>query len=316
MMNLVPLPSAPEGSALHTLLSEILAAWPEHRYFIEKRFSSQYAALDNVSERIADRIVRIGGGDLERFCQDYRWFCQVLLTEEFHFRRTGGYRLSSFADALKEVYNNTNFMSRYTNGILVSQVMWANHTGAFDDYLGSYLAKNHPDYSYLEIGPGHGLLLAEAALDQKCKSVAGWDVSASSLNSTRHCLDAIGIKRPVNLEQHDIFSLSASAGTFDNVVVSEVLEHLEAPAVALRIIAELLKPDGRVFIAVPFNSPAPDHLFLFRKLQDLTEMVLAAGLTIDSAKQFPATGYTQERALERAVTITCALIAKKSKSSK
>jgi 2-polyprenyl-3-methyl-5-hydroxy-6-metoxy-1,4-benzoquinol methylase len=302
--------AVPPGTALSQLVDCVVERWPEHRTFLAKRFGDDYRTLDGVSERIARKIVTIAGAELPAYCDDYRWFCGTLLAEELHFRRSGEYRLSDFASAQREVYDNPAFMSRYTNGILVSQVLWANHTGAYAAYVERYLPGNPPGYSHLEIGPGHGLLLSEAATDPRCAELTGWDVSASSLRSTAHCLQQIGPRRAVRLEQHDIFALSASAGQFDSVVLSEVLEHLERPDRALEILATLLRPRGRTFIAAPVNSPAPDHIFLFRTPGDLAAMVRASGLVVEQIEVCPVTGYTVERAMRNSLTITCAIVAR------
>ncbi len=57
-----------------------------------------------------------------------RWLCGVFLDEELFFRRTGRYRLSTFAEAFDTVYANPGFMSRYMNGLLMTHVLWRNHT--------------------------------------------------------------------------------------------------------------------------------------------------------------------------------------------
>ena len=81
----------------------------------------------------------------------------------------------------------------------------------------SRLAANH---RLLEVGPGHGLLLAVAA-DGVLADVAGWDVSPASLAATRVALNAMG-SRPVELAQRDLNNLDASE-IFDAVVASELL---------------------------------------------------------------------------------------------
>jgi 2-polyprenyl-3-methyl-5-hydroxy-6-metoxy-1,4-benzoquinol methylase len=299
------------GTALHRLLDCLLAQWPEHAPFVAKRFGSAYRGLDPVSERIANKIITIAGPALAGFCDDYRWFCRLVLEEELHFRRTGAYRLHEFASAQLEVYDNPEFMGRYTNGILVSQLLWVNHTGAFASYLDDFLAVNPAGYSHLEIGPGHGLLLSEAAVDARCTGATGWDVSASSLNSTALCLASLGVEGNVRLAQRDVFSLAGEFNRFDSVVLSEVIEHLEEPGRAVTIMASLVSPNGRAFIAAPLNSPAPDHIFLFKTPAEIADLVEAAGMTIERIGLFPATGYSLDRAEAEALTVTCTVIARR-----
>jgi 2-polyprenyl-3-methyl-5-hydroxy-6-metoxy-1,4-benzoquinol methylase len=307
----MPTSGVEPNTALGKLLVCLIEGWPEHAKFVDKRFGEEYRGLDGVSERIAEKIVTIAGARLAEFCNDYRWFCRLLLTEELYFRRTGEYRLREFGSAQREVYDNSAFMSRYTNGILVSQLLWANHTGAFASYLTDFLAGNPSAYTHLEIGPGHGLLLSEAANDHRCARAVGWDVSASSMNSTAQCLCSLGIGDGVELAQRDIFSLEGETDRFDSVVLSEVIEHLEEPGRAVAIMSSLVNTGGRAFIAAPLNSPAPDHIFLFKKADEVADLVKAAGLTIERIGLFPATGYALERAETNSLTVTCAIVARR-----
>src|SRR5439155_2387706 len=51
-------------------------------------------------------------------------------------------------------------------------------------------------------------------------------------------------------------------GTFDYVLITEVLEHTLQPFHVIAELYRILKPDGRLFLTVPFNfyihSPLPD----------------------------------------------------------
>ncbi|MEK8173426.1 class I SAM-dependent methyltransferase [Streptomyces sp. M19] len=104
----------------------------------------------------------------------------------------------------------------------------------------------------LEVGPGHGLLLALAAERQR-GSVVGWDVSATSLVATRRALEAMGA-RSVRLVHRDLLRAGVD-GSFDAVVASELLEHLDRPHEALERLHALLRPGGHLFLNIPVNSP-------------------------------------------------------------
>ncbi len=69
----------------------------------------------------------------------------------------------------------------------------------------------------------------------------------------------------------DIFRLPFKEKSFDIIVMSEVLEHVEAAATALQEVRRVLKPAGRLLISVPYkeriryqicvhcNKPTPTH---------------------------------------------------------
>jgi hypothetical protein len=94
-------------------------------------------------------------------------------------------------------------------------------------------------------------------------------------------------------------------------VLSEVLEHLERPKEAIEIIGQLLKPDGSVWINVPANGPAPDHLFLVRSPAEVAALVEAAGLKIEREAAFPLAGSNLDRALRQQLPISCCVTARR-----
>lgn len=52
----------------------------------------------------------------------------------------------------------------------------------------------------------------------------------------------------------DITSIPVPDGSFDNVMCTEVLEHVPDPVAALTELVRILKKDGRLIITAPFNS--------------------------------------------------------------
>ena len=187
-----------------------------------------------------------------------------------YFARIGEYRLKTFEEANREVYANADLMTRYMNGLLVSDALWLNHASAMDRFRQDLSSRRRsPAAVDLEIGPGHGMLLHLALRFGAFGSCTAWDVSETSVAHVRGILAMLGQSDRVDLRLTDLYSdgaLAANRGRFDTVVLSEVLEHLERPLLALQIIRELLTPDGTVWINVPANGPAPDHLFLLRSV--------------------------------------------------
>jgi 2-polyprenyl-3-methyl-5-hydroxy-6-metoxy-1,4-benzoquinol methylase len=264
---------------------------------------------------LLDKVVKDRSKHLHTFAEDYRFLCeQIVYPEELHFRRTGQYRLKSFEEANTEVYSNEALMSRYMDGLFVSDALWINHANAMNDFARTYLPTSAPGGRHLEIGPGHGMLLHLATRFGAFETLSAWDVSATSIAHARHVLDLLGESDRVDLVLTNMYSEAALAenrGKFDTVVLSEVLEHLEKPRAALEIIRELLAPGGTVWINVPCNGPAPDHLFLLRMPQDAEDVVKSAGLAVVRTAAFPIAGASLERALRQELPISCVLVAKR-----
>lgn len=295
--------------ALARISGAVLEAWPEHEAFLALRFADPDDPALPIAEEMADLVLRIVADDLPRFIAAYRWMCEAFIVEDLHFRRTGAYRLSTFEEAYREVYSRPDYMSQYLRGILLSQVLWANQATAFHFYVERFLARLKPAADYLEIGPGHGLLIYFAARSKRVGSITGWDVSESSLDMTRHTLESIGVERTVTLALHNILERPWVSQAYDAVVVSEVLEHLDRPEVALDTVLQALRPGGLAFFNVPVNSPAPDHIYYWASPVEVEALVRARGFVIVDSGAVATTGYDLERALRRKVTINSLIVA-------
>ena len=309
------------NSALHSSLascpslaricSAVLTVWPDHKKFLDVRFSDLSDKSLSFAEELADLVVRIAGDELPKYADSYRWVCANLLEEDLVFRRTGAYRWSTLEDAYREVYSRTEYMSSYLRGLLLSQVLWANQTKAFEFYVERFLTRLRPGADYLEVGPGHGLLMYFATRSPQIGSITGWDISESSLAMTRATMEAIGATHQFKLELHNILKPPSVIEKYDAVVVSEVLEHLDQPAAALATVFQALKADGLLFLNVPVNSPAPDHIYNWESPAALEELVRRSGFEVVESDAAPTTGYTLERALRQQVAVNALIIAKR-----
>lgn len=306
--------------ALSRIIAGLLAVWPDHEKFLLRSCRDRDAAMLASTDRIAGMILDLAGDDLPGLCADYRWMCERLQDEEIDFRRTGRYRHSSFAEVEQAVYAQSAFMTRYINGLLLSQIVWFNHAAVIDLYLRRFLPETPAAGRLLEIGPGHGLMLCLAAADGRMASLAGWDISPTSIELTRTALRRLNVAQPVELAINDVLQPADGDGAgvggaedrFDAVVLCEVLEHLETPDAALAGLRRLMAPGARLFVSVPVNSPAPDHIHLLRTPEEAVTLVERNGFGILDARFYPIGGYTLERARRLGVTISCALIAERS----
>ena len=293
---------------LQSILDCQLEASPSHQEFLQRRFTNLLPGEAEVLKSLADRILKIAGDDLATYCADYDWLTQRMLEEELYFRRHGRYRLTSFEDACAQVYHDAEFMKRYMNGVLLTQLFWSNHTRVHWFVLTGLLARSRPDSTFLEIGPGHGLYLAEAAEHPNVATAFGWDISPTSLQETQHALGRLGVQ--ATLRQQDVLQVSNVEDRFDLILISEVLEHLEDPVPPLQNLRGMLKPDGLIFVQVPVNSPAPDHLFLWETPEDAVAFVEGCGLAVVEEQFHPVTNATLSRARKHKMTISVGVVAR------
>jgi 2-polyprenyl-3-methyl-5-hydroxy-6-metoxy-1,4-benzoquinol methylase len=291
---------------LTILTKRVLELYPAYAKFIEKRFADCSDQDLTICDGLAGEILQLSGKELDAYCVGFDFICKIQREEEIYFRRTGDYRLKTFDEAYRLVYSNKPYMTKYMQGLLLTQVFWSNHTQAINFYGNTFLSGLAPQTQLLEVGPGHGLLFAKACKRLGSQNVTGWDISEASLEDTARSLNALRIEPGYRLISRDI--MNSGTEKFGAIVFSEVLEHMENPAEALRALGQHLGDGGRLFINVPLNSPAPDHLFLLRSSQETEQFVHEAGFGIVEKRYFPATNYSLEQSERHQLTINACLV--------
>ncbi len=291
------------------IVEAVLRTWPEHARYVEKSFAARSKALLDTTEVLAEAALKLAGGRLHQIAAHYRWTCDRLRDEELNFHRTGRYRLSTFAEADAEVYSNAAYMEKYVDGLLLSQILWFNHSASCDFFLRGAPALLGTGQRFLEIGPGHGLMTYLALRDFGLSEVVAWDLSPVSVEQTRAALALLGFKN-VTFDVRDMMSVESGEDIFDLVVLSEILEHLEDPKAAMRKIHGLVQQGGLVFVNVPINSPSPDHLHLMETLDDARALLTETGFEIVSEAFFATQNTKVERALKTRVSISACMFAR------
>jgi SAM-dependent methyltransferase len=298
----------PETSAI---VEAMLAVWPEHAAYLLRSFQRRSLSMLETTELASAAARRLMAGAEATFAADYRWTCDRLREEELFFHREGRYRLSTFAEADAEVYSDTEYMGHYVNGLLLSQLLWYNHAGVLEMFLNRLLPSRSDPFDYLEIGPGHGLMVYFAAGASTARTLEAWDISEVSLRETQAALARLDVAKPVRLTQADILAAEPRRETYDMIVASEVLEHLEDPAAALKRLGAMLNPGGSIFVSIPINSPSPDHIYLFSNPDEVRSLVEGAGLRITSLELFATQGRPIEAALESRISVSAGVIAER-----
>jgi arsenite methyltransferase len=148
--------------------------------------------------------------------------------------------------------------------LTAATMLWSSRVGKLklrDKLLDAFSWRG--DESVLDIGCGRGLLLIGAAKRLKAGKATGvdtWQSEVLSGNSPEAVLSnakAEGVENRVKIENADARKLPFGASSFDVVVSSLAIHNIDsAPerAKALREIARVLKPGGRVAIFDIFHT--------------------------------------------------------------
>ncbi len=151
------------------------------------------------------------------------------------------------------------------------------------------LVKPYLGREILEIGAGHGTfteLLAEDA------SVVATELSAGSIDRLQR---RFADNANVEVRKADLAE-AVTGGTYDSIVLINVLEHIEDDTVAIKQLAGALKAGGRLVLWVPaFSELYSDfdrrvgHYRRYR-VKGLTQLVESAGLTVRDARYVNTVG--------------------------
>lgn len=301
---------AADWPATRRIVEAVTAVWPEHLRYIRKSLSTRDTAMMQTTETLAEAVLLLVGDRMETIADHYRWTCDRLREEELFFHREGRYRLSTFAEADAEVYSDADYMEKYMDGLLFSQVLWFNHAASCHFFLTEMPALIEPGGHLLEIGPGHGLMMSLALRDFGLSSATAWDLSQVSLDQTRAALERLGYDGCL-FKVQNVMDVPADTPPADLVVLSEVLEHLEDPKSIMRKLHAQVRPDtGRIFINVPINSPSPDHLYLMREPDDARALLKDTGFEILKDGFFATQGTALDRALRNKISVSACMIAR------
>lgn len=239
----------------------------------------------------------------------YLGLCSDMMKCQMEFAQTGEYPVNSFSSAFDNIYNNEEKMKPYMIGLAISQFLWETHYQIYSFFI-DYV-KTHRDEirSYLEIGPGHGLFLRKALeyIDKKAR-VTAVDISPVSINIARSITDYFMKHRDIAYHTGDFLKL-ADDQRYDFIAMGEVLEHVTQPQLMLRKLCGMLNLSGRAFISTCVNGPAIDHLYHFRKVGEIRDMIGACGLSVVSEKVLPVEDVPMTEVEQKKITINyCAIL--------
>ncbi|MGF7169307.1 2-polyprenyl-3-methyl-5-hydroxy-6-metoxy-1,4-benzoquinol methylase [Sphingobium xanthum] len=292
-------------------LSEVVVeTWPEHAGYLSKSFDVRSEGMMATSDHVARAMLLLAGDRKAQVAADYRWLCDRIREEELEFARSGHYRYSSFEQTNAHVYSNDDFMERYMHGLLYSHVLWYMHASSLHFFRQRLEARVPRGGRVLEVGSGHGLLLYLALTDFGLSEAHGWDLSEVSLAQTRHALKTLGAEGDnLHFRIQDMHQVQPDGETYDLVILSHILEHLDDPVEALQKMRGAVSKKGVLFVNVPLNAPMPDHVILLENPDMAADLLVKGGFRIVEMATHTTQAKRISQALRQKIAVTCSIIA-------
>ena len=242
----------------------------------------------------------------------YLKMCADMMISHLYFYKHNKYPLSEQKDAFEKVYDNSTEMKSYVYGIAISQFLWSTHYAMYSFFINEIQKKDLNIKNYLEIGCGHGLFLFEAIKRFKDKTnFEIVDISKTSIEITKSIINYL-VKDKININYNlqDILNYKFNK-KFDFIEMGEVLEHVDTPGLLLQNIRNILAEDGKLFMSTCVDCPTIDHVYHFKSVKDIEEMIKKAGLKIDNKQILPVEDLPMDEIIKRKITINyCALLSK------
>ena len=223
--------------------------------------------------------------------------------------KTDKYPLEDQNQAFEEVYNSKKEMQSYMIGLALSQYLWVTHYKMFN-HLKEVLQQNKEKIkSYLEIGPGHGLFFKEAinTIGNDCKYTA-IDISKVSLDLTKSIISFFQLNyTDIKYINDDMLNIT-STNLYDFIVMGEVLEHVEKPKFLLDKLNTLLDINGQAFISTCVDCPTIDHVYHFKSVSEIRDILKQSNFEIVSEKVLPVEKLPMDEIIKRKITINYSAI--------
>jgi SAM-dependent methyltransferase len=197
-------------------------------------------------------------------------------------------------------------------GLAVSQFFWENHHAMYRFFQNELDRYKSAVKKYLEIGPGHSLFLKKAIeiLDSATEFTAV-DISPTSISFAESIIQYFfPSSTNIRFINDDMLNLDLNV-KYDFVALGEVLEHVAFPGRLLAQLQKLLSSGRYAYVSTCVNAPAIDHVYHYKRVGEIREMINAASLNIIDELVLPAEKLPMAEIVDRRITINYCCIAQK-----
>jgi len=233
------------------------------------------------AEDLVKRMLKVldQGECYDYLAEIYLWYTKTIRIEELFFAKEGRYRLTEYEEVYDKVYGRDEYMFDYVIGLGMTQIFWPNHWQIMLYFLDEFLPRVESSRSGAEVGVGHGIFHSE--LLRGCPNLTSklLDVSPVSLEMTQKMIMATGLDmnraEPILCDIQQ--KIPIEDGSLDALLMGELIEHIEKGEEVLTGMANKMKKTGFCFFTTAANSPAEDHILLFKTIGEIRDFIDRTG---------------------------------------
>jgi 2-polyprenyl-3-methyl-5-hydroxy-6-metoxy-1,4-benzoquinol methylase len=233
-----------------------------------------------LGENILERYQGIVDGDIEVLVQAYATMVMRFNKLQLKYEISGSYPKQGFDQVKEAVYDNMPDMTSYMLGLVCSQFAWSNHFRLWCFFEDKFLNRLSSVQNILEFAPGHGHFGLSTLQKYPNAQLIGIDISPASVKMSTRIATSFDHTN-ANYRQQNAMALEENYfGKFDAVICGELLEHVPEPDRILASVHKALTPGGVAYVTAAITAAAPDHIYEFTTVSEVTNMVTASGLEI------------------------------------
>jgi SAM-dependent methyltransferase len=200
---------------------------------------------------------------------------EVLRTLQVEFEKAGRYRAARCAEVAPID------REQYKLALLLSFICTSHRFDILESLVRFLRMPCSAPREALSIGYGTGY-----ELKLVFQEMPGWRPLAfdNSPDSHQYASDLLGFfGYPADDLRQEFFPLDPASGIgaywerFGKVILCEVLEHLDDPALALRAMRTVLHREGLLFCTMAVNIAQEDHVYLYRSADEARDKVMECG---------------------------------------
>ncbi|HEA66435.1 MAG TPA: class I SAM-dependent methyltransferase [Desulfobacterales bacterium] len=262
---------------LYKIIEQIAALSPFQKKAINRYCNIADKRYFEFAESLANRMLKVVDCEdgYEYIAKTYLWYTKTIRIEEMYFRKEGNYRYSDYEEVFRKVYGRDDYMIDYVVGLGMTQIFWPNHWEIFKFFLDSFIPKVKDFSNGAEVGVGHGLFHSE--LLRGCPEMQSKliDISPSALKMTQKMIEATGVdsKRAEPIICDIQKEIPVEDESLDALLMGELIEHIQDGEAVMSNMATKMKTSGFCYFSTAANSPAEDHILLFRTVKEIRDFI-------------------------------------------